>query len=54
VSFDTPKYTGNVTALGTTGLLEALKRSGKRIKLYQASSSEIFGAAPPPQNEDTP
>jgi GDPmannose 4,6-dehydratase len=53
VSFDTPEYTGNVTALGTTRLLEAIRRSGKRIKFYQASSSEMFGAAPPPQNEDT-
>lgn len=54
VSFDTPEYTGNVTALGTARLLEAIRRSGKRIKFYQASSSEMFGAAPPPQNETTP
>ncbi len=54
VSFDTPEYTGNVTALGTTRLLEAIRRSGNRIKLYQASSSEMFGAAPQPQNENTP
>lgn len=54
VSFDTPEYTGNVTALGTTRLLEAIRRSGNRIRFYQASSSEMFGAAPPPQNEDTP
>jgi GDPmannose 4,6-dehydratase len=54
VSFDIPEYTGNVTALGTTRLLEAIRRSGIRIKFYQASSSEMFGAAPPPQNEATP
>jgi GDPmannose 4,6-dehydratase len=54
VSFETPEYTGNVTALGTTRLLEALKRSGNEVKFYQASSSEMFGASPPPQNEETP
>ena len=54
VSFETPEYTGNVTALGTTRLLEAIKRSGNKVKFYQASSSEMFGSSPPPQNEDTP
>lgn len=54
VSFDLPEYTGNVTALGTTRILEALRRSGVKAKFYQASSSEMFGAAPPPQNESTP
>jgi GDPmannose 4,6-dehydratase len=54
VSFETPEYTGNVTALGTTRLLEAIKRSGNKVKFYQASSSEMFGASPPPQNEETP
>lgn len=53
VSFDTPEYTGDVVALGTVRLLEALKRSGIKAKFYQASSSEMFGIAPPPQNEDT-
>jgi len=53
VSFDTPEYTGNVTGLGTTRLLETIKRSGQDIKFYQASSSEMFGATAPPQNEDT-
>jgi GDPmannose 4,6-dehydratase len=53
VSFDIPEYTGNVTALGTVRLLEALRRSGKKIKFYQASSSEMFGSAKPPQSEDT-
>ena len=54
VSFDMPEYTGDITALGTTRLLEALRRSGIKAKFYQASSSEMFGNAPPPQNEDTP
>jgi len=54
VSFDIPEYTGNVTALGTTRILEAIRRSGNTIKFYQASSSEMFGASNPPQNEDTP
>ena len=54
VSFDMPEYSGNVTALGTTRLLEAIRRSKNSVKLYQASSSEMFGASPPPQNEETP
>ncbi|MCC6543812.1 MAG: GDP-mannose 4,6-dehydratase [Nitrospirae bacterium] len=54
VSFDMPEYTGDVTGLGTTRLLEAIRRSGNNIKFYQASSSEMFGAAPPPQSEATP
>jgi len=54
VSFDIPEYSGNVTALGTTRLLEAIRRSGNRARFYQASSSEMFGASPPPQNEETP
>jgi GDPmannose 4,6-dehydratase len=54
VSFETPEYTGNVTALGTTRLLETIKRSNTKVKLYQASSSEMFGASPPPQREETP
>lgn len=54
VSFDTPEYTSNVTALGTTRLLEAIRRCEYPIKFYQASSSEMFGAAHPPQKEDTP
>ncbi len=53
VSFDMPEYTGNVTALGTTRLLEAIRRSGIKTKFYQASSSEMFGAALPPQSEKT-
>jgi len=53
VSFDIPEYTGNVTALGTVRLLEAIRRSRQKIKFYQASSSEMFGAAPAPQSENT-
>jgi GDPmannose 4,6-dehydratase len=54
VSYDIPEYTGNVTALGTTRILETIRKSGNMIKFYQASSSELFGNAPPPQNEKTP
>lgn len=54
VSFDIPEYTGNVTALGTTRILEAIRKSGNEIKFYQASSSEMFGNSPPPQSEKTP
>lgn len=54
VSFDIPEYTGDTTALGTTRILEAIRRSNQKIKYYQASSSEMFGAAKPPQSEKTP
>ncbi len=58
VSFDEPEYTGDVDATGTLRLLEALRDSmgisGKGVRFYQAGSSEMFGAAPPPQNEATP
>lgn len=54
VSFDTPEYTGNTIALGTTRILEAIRRSKNSVKFYQASSSEMFGASLPPQNEKTP
>jgi GDPmannose 4,6-dehydratase len=54
VSFDTPEYTGDITGLGTTRILEAVRRSGVKARFYQASSSEMFGASPPPQNESTP
>ena len=53
VSFDMPEYTGDIVALGTTRLLESIHRSGIKTKFYQASSSEMFGAAMPPQNELT-
>ena len=55
VSFDVPEYTGEVTGLGTCRLLEAVRELGlKDTRLYQASSSEMFGASPPPQSERTP
>ena len=54
VSFDMPEYTGDITAIGTTRMLEAIRRSGIATKFYQASSSEMFGDSPPPQNEQTP
>jgi GDPmannose 4,6-dehydratase len=58
VSFDQPEYTADIDALGALRLLEALRdfrlHSGKEVRLYQASSSEMFGSAPPPQNERTP
>jgi len=53
VSFDIPEYTGDITALGTTRLLEAIRRSGAKARFYQASSSEMFGSSAPPQNEKT-
>jgi GDPmannose 4,6-dehydratase len=53
VSFDTPEYTGNVTALGTTRILEAIRRSNPEVKFYQASSSEMFGHTDPPQSEES-
>jgi len=53
LSFDIPEYTGNVTGIGTTRILESIRRSGNEIRFYQASSSEMFGGAPPPQNEQT-
>lgn len=54
VSFETPEYTSDITGLGVTRLLEAIRHSGFKTKLYQASSSEMFGSAHPPQNEETP
>lgn len=53
VSFEMPEYTGNVTGLGVTRLLESVRRSGIQTRVYQASSSEMFGDAPAPQNETT-
>jgi len=51
VSFDIPEYTSDVVALGAVRLLEAIRRIGLRCRFYQASSSEMFGSTPPPQNE---
>jgi GDPmannose 4,6-dehydratase len=53
ISFDMPEYTSDITGLGTTRLLEAIRRSGIKTRFYQASSSEMFGGAHPPQNETT-
>jgi len=55
VSFDIPEYTGEITALGTLRLLEAIRRTGSKARFYQASSSEMFGkVAEVPQTETTP
>jgi len=54
VSFDEPEFTGITTGLGSTRLLEAVRVVGLQCRFYQASSSEMFGATPPPQNEETP
>ncbi|MEW6482308.1 MAG: GDP-mannose 4,6-dehydratase [bacterium] len=54
VSFEVPEYTGEVVALGTTRMLEAIREAEISPKFYQASSSELFGNSPSPQNEDTP
>ena len=53
-SFDIPEYTAQVTGTGTVKILEALRSLGMDSKYYQASSSEMFGSSPPPQNEETP
>jgi GDPmannose 4,6-dehydratase len=54
VSFEIPEYTGDITGLGTLRMLEAIRRSGVKSRFYQASSSEMFGDHPPPQNELSP
>jgi len=56
VSFDQPLYTSDVVGLGTLRLLEAVRQVGrsKPVRFYQASSSEMFGSAPPPQSLNTP
>ncbi|MBI0583774.1 MAG: GDP-mannose 4,6-dehydratase [Methanomassiliicoccus sp.] len=54
VSFEIPEYTTNVVATGATRMLESIRRSCKPIRFYQASSSEMFGSAAPPQSETTP
>jgi GDPmannose 4,6-dehydratase len=54
VSFDEPEFTGLTTGLGSTRLLEAIRMVGLACRYYQASSSEMFGATPPPQNEESP
>ena len=54
VSFDEPEHTGDTAGLGSIRLLEAIRMFGLHTRFYQASSSEMFGASPPPQNEETP
>jgi GDPmannose 4,6-dehydratase len=54
VSFDIPEYTFDVTGAGSLRVLEAMRESGVSARFYQASSSEMFGSAPPPQSEATP
>ena len=54
VSFDEPEYTGDVTGIGTTRILEAIRAARVPAKFYQASSSEMFGSTPPPQSESSP
>ncbi len=53
ISFDQPEYTGDADGLGTTRLLEAIRTAGQPTRFYQASTSEMFGSTPPPQNETT-
>ena len=53
VSFTMPQYTGQVDGVGTVGILEAIRASKKDIRFYQASTSELFGSTPPPQNEES-
>jgi GDPmannose 4,6-dehydratase len=54
VSFDEPEHTGDTTGVGSMRLLEAVRMAGIECRFYQASSSEMFGGMPPPQNEETP
>ena len=54
VSFEIPEYTGDVTGMGTVRILEAIRETAIETRIYQASSSEMFGTTPPPQNEKTP
>jgi GDPmannose 4,6-dehydratase len=54
VSFEIPEYTSDATGMGTVRMLEAIRASGVDTRFYQASSSEMFGAAKPPQSEETP
>lgn len=54
VSYENPEYSCNIDGLGVVRLLECVRRSKKQIKMYHASTSELFGSSPPPQNELTP
>ena len=53
ISFEEPEHVGNVTGIGAIRLLEAVRLTGVDCRFFQSSSSEMFGAAPSPQNEDT-
>ena len=53
VSFTMPQYTAQVDAVGAVALLESIRASGLKCRFYQASTSELFGSTPPPQNEDS-
>lgn len=53
-SWNQPVYTGDITGLGVVRLLESLKEHSPDARFYQASSSEMYGVSPPPQNEETP
>ncbi len=54
ISFETPEYTGNITGLGVCRMLEAVRNFARHARYYQASTSELFGSTPPPQNENSP
>ena len=54
VSYDVPEYTNDVTGMGAVRMLEAMREAGVEARFYQASSSEMYGSTPPPQNEETP
>jgi GDPmannose 4,6-dehydratase len=54
ISFDQPEYTADTDGVGTTRLLEAIRTAGLTTRFYQASTSEMFGSTPPPQDEHTP
>jgi len=54
VSFDIPEYTTDITATGALRLLESIRQTGVKTRFYQASSSEMYGSTPPPQDENTP
>ncbi|MDQ3064236.1 MAG: GDP-mannose 4,6-dehydratase [Acidobacteriota bacterium] len=53
ISFEIPEYTSDVTGVGCARILEAVRETGIKTRIYQASSSEMFGSTPPPQNENS-
>jgi len=54
VSFTMPQYTAQVDAVGTVAILEAIRATKRDVRFYQASTSELYGSTPPPQNEESP